>query len=162
MGTIKSFLGMGNPADVHGTPPFLANGDGSPGSSGSGSGGMFGGLLKGIGGLFGKGGSSAPTGEIDPETGAPLGHKIPGMPDNSSGETHAGVGGAAGAMLMAAGASLAMDGLRRKPGVASAIETPLGAGMIGFKFGGLKGGLIGAGIGLSADGLTAWRSQGSL
>jgi PIN domain nuclease of toxin-antitoxin system len=153
LGPIKSFLGIGNPADVHGTPPFVANGDGSPGSSGSGSGGMFSGLLGKIGGLFGGKGGGSPTGEIDPETGAPLGHGIPGSPNNASGETHAGIGGAAGAMLMAAGSSLVMDGLRRKPGVASAIETPAGAAMIGAKFGGMKGGIIGAGIGLMADGI---------
>jgi hypothetical protein len=145
---------VGGPGGTTGfAGPVSGYGGGSPGSSSSGSGGMFGGLLKGIGGLFGKGGSSAPTGEIDLETGAPLGHDIPGSANNASGETSAGIGGAAGAMLMMAGTTLAMDGLRRKPGVASAIETPAGAAMIGAKFGGMQGGMIGAGIGLGADGL---------
>jgi hypothetical protein len=76
---------VGGPGGTTGfAGPVSGYGGGSPVSSGSGSVGMFGGILKGIGGLFGKGGSSAPTGEIDPETGAPLGHDIPGSANNAS------------------------------------------------------------------------------
>jgi hypothetical protein len=174
------FLGMfgiGNPQDVHGTPPFVGNSPESQvGRSGLGplgnivsmfgqihggsGGGIFGGLSKlggslfgGIGKLFGRGGG---TGEIDPETGAPLGHGIPGSPDNSSGEAAGGLlhGGMAGGLLAMAGVPLALDGIRRG-GVLGTLEAAGGGAMVGFRYGGPIGAVIGAAVG---GGIAAFKS----
>jgi hypothetical protein len=130
------------------------NPDGSMNATGGSSGsGIFGGIGKlggslfgGIGKLFGFGGSKG-TGEIDPETGAPLGHGIPGSPDNSSGEVLGRLhGGTAGGILAAAGLPLALDGIRRG-GVLGTLEAAGGGAAIGFRFGGPIGAAVGAAIG---------------
>jgi hypothetical protein len=130
------------------------NPDGSMNATGGSSGGgIFGGIGKlggslfgGIGKLFGFGGSKG-TGEIDPETGAPLGHGIPGSPDNSSGEVLGRLhGGTAGGILAAAGLPLALDGIRRG-GVLGTFEAAGGGAAIGFRFGGPIGAAVGAAIG---------------
>jgi hypothetical protein len=57
-----------------------------------------------------------------------------------------------GNLIGAIGLGLALDGLRRKTGTASALETSLGGAGIGYKLGGAQGAFIGAGIGLAVDG----------
>ncbi|HWQ56695.1 MAG TPA: hypothetical protein VN442_23615 [Bryobacteraceae bacterium] len=63
--------------------------------------------------------------------------------------SYRGVGGAKGGAMLAGGAILAMDGLRRggKLGVA---ETTAGGALIGAKFGGPVGAAIGAAVGFAA------------
>ena len=60
-----------------------------------------------------------------------------------------GIGGMKGGALLAAGAMLAMDGLRRG-GWLGVGETTAGGAMIGAKFGGPMGAAIGAGVGFLA------------
>ena len=60
-----------------------------------------------------------------------------------------GIGGMKGGALLAAGAMLAMDGLRRG-GWLGVGETTAGGAMIGAKFGGPLGAAIGAGVGFMA------------
>jgi hypothetical protein len=102
----------------------------------------------GMGGMLSGGGLKAFLGQNSLGTDLGNGTAIA----NTGGLGHLAAFGKSNAAAMI-GAGLLMDGLSRKPGKASAIETPLGAGMIGFKLGGASGGLIGAGAGLFADGL---------
>lgn len=158
-GGFMSRLWGGN---IQGTPPFLYPTDprtGLPidpgmtdGASGGASG-QSGGGLSGISGIAMKGimspgGLKAFFGQnsLGTDIGGGVGIANTGMVGHLAAFGKSGAAGMIGGML-------ALDGLMRKPGKASAVETPLGGAMLGFKLGGKGGALIGAGAGLLADGL---------
>jgi hypothetical protein len=123
-----------------------------------------GGILGRLGGLFGKipgFGRGTGTGEIDPESGAPLGRGIPGHPDNSSGEVSAfgSHGGAVGGALAAIGLPVAIDGIRRG-GLLGTLEAAGGGAAVGFRFGGPLGAAIGAAIGGGIAGIRSLLGKG--
>jgi len=141
VGAVPVFGGGGGPipggaAGGWGTPPFIPSG----GASGAG----------GAGGQFGGWGSMAAgykgwltsLGNIryGPK-GGDFGGEVAG--------SYRGVGGAKGGAMLAAGAMLAMDGLRRG-GWIGVGETTAGGALIGAKFGGPLGAAIGAIAGFAA------------
>lgn len=134
-GLFGGFGGFGNPQAPGGTPTFTGAPALGTGAARSGGLGGFLGLagLKdgGLGLLRSLGGLGNPGTRLDIN-----GNVVAGK----------GIGGAAGGLMLGAGAALAIDGIRRG-GFRGLAQTTAGGALIGAKFGGPVGPLIGAAVG---------------
>jgi hypothetical protein len=123
------------------------------GSGTSGAGGTVGGSGTTTGGLFNWGGMAAGWKDALTRLGnigfKPERWRVDELGNMTKISDARGIGGMKGGALLAAGAMLALDGLRRG-GWVGVGETTAGGAMIGAKFGGPLGAAIGAGIGFMA------------
>lgn len=151
LGGVAAFGGGGgvfSPGSPGGTPGFAGpvGGGAGVGSAGSQSGL---GALASAGGL--AGGKKGLLGFLSSLGNIGFGPKGGDFGGEAAGSFN-GVGGAKGGALLAGGAILGFDGLRRG-GLAGLAETTAGGALIGAKFGGPLGAAIGAGIGAAAGGI---------
>ena len=132
-----------------------AGGLGAPGSgiAGTGTGGAGGGSGTTAGSLFNFGGMAAGWKGLLTQLGnigfKPERWRIDELGNMTKIANARGIGGMKGGALLAAGAMMALDGLRRG-GWLGVGETTAGGAMIGAKFGGPLGAAIGAGVGFLA------------
>ena len=134
-----------------GAPGGAFTGTGAGGAAGAGS--VGGGSAATAGGLFNFGGMAAGWKGMLTQLGnigfKPERWRVDELGNMTKIANAKGIGGMKGGALLAAGAMLAFDGLRRG-GWLGVGETTAGGAMIGAKFGGPLGAAIGAGVGFLA------------
>jgi hypothetical protein len=136
---IGQMFGLGGGGNVQGTPPFLPGGA-SGQTGGSGGGGILGNILGGGKGGF-LGGFKSMFG-LD-TAGTDMGNGV-GIARTGLGGNLAAISKSGGFAMI--GGGLALDGIRRG-GIGGTIEAAGGGAMVGFKFGGPIGAVVGAAIG---------------
>lgn len=136
---IGGMFGLGNGGSVQGTPPFVANGH-QGGILGNIFGGGKGGFLGGFKSMFG----------LD-TAGTDMGNGV-GIARTGFGGNLAAISKSGGFAMI--GGGLALDGIRRG-GVLGTLEAAGGGAMVGFKYGGPIGAVVGAAIG---GGIAAFKS----